>query len=152
MWHTKHSSALHLSFLLRVVEFSFVLWFPEKQARSCLQALQDIALVMCQDDTNTRIFSFTFIICPSIISHNTIDLLKRERERVCVCEGGAADNYAFLVARFWHQLDSSIWRNKTCLLHTSYIHYRGGKSPPQKKGCPVNDTKRYLMFRIQFCG
>ena len=36
VWHTKHSSVLHLSFLPMMVEISFVLWFPEKQSDSQL--------------------------------------------------------------------------------------------------------------------
>ena len=84
VWHTKHSLALYLSFLWRLVEFSFVLWFPEEASRfPTFFWMQDICLVMLiLTDNNARNFSFTFINCQSMTFQNTIDFWrKRKKER-----------------------------------------------------------------------
>ena len=79
VWHSI------LSFLRKVFEFSFVLWFPEKQAGSRLLFWRkDISLdTIILTDTDVNNFSFTHYICLSIISQNTTDFvaIKRKREK-----------------------------------------------------------------------
>ena len=61
-----------------------ILWFLKKLSRflTCF-LMQIISLVVLRlTDNNTRNFSFTFIICPSIITQNTINTLARRGERV----------------------------------------------------------------------
>ena len=78
MWYTNHSSVLYLSFLRRVVEFSFVFFFffgfpRSKQVPNFFLVAKYLSCYLILTHTNAMNFSFTFIysfiyFCPSIIS------------------------------------------------------------------------------------
>ena len=82
--NTEQSSALYLSFSSIgdwIDVCSRVSWKASRFSISFW--MQDISqLTLTQPKTYARNFSFTFIICPSIISQNTIDFFsKRKKER-----------------------------------------------------------------------
>ena len=87
LWHIEHSSALHLSFLNRVLNSRSFFSFP--RSKQVPDSFLDERYLTCHVNTNRHklkkkknsVLLLSFIIRLLIISHNTTDFKKLERER-----------------------------------------------------------------------